>query len=69
MRLFTDHPQSVGETYFQHMAMAASFAIRMLTGSICCLLHALFPFLFVGTASRIITELNDRMVTNRVRGH
>ncbi len=68
MRLFTDHPKSVGETYLQHLAMAASFALRLLTGSICCLLHALFPFLFAGTASRIISELNDRMVTNRVRG-
>jgi len=67
MGLFTDHPNSVGETYIQHLAMAASFALRLFTGSICCLSHALFPFLFVGTASRIIIELNDRMVMNRAR--
>ena len=67
MGLFTDHPKSVGETYLQHLAMAASFALRLLTGSICCLLHALFPFLFERTASRIITDLHHRMVTNRVR--
>ena len=65
MGIFTDHPKSVGETYLQHLAMAMSFALRMFTGSLCCLLHALFPFLFVRTGSRIIAELHDRMVVNR----
>ena len=37
------------------------------TGGIACLLHALLPFLFVKTGSRIITELHDRMVANRAR--
>lgn len=67
MGLFADHPRSVGESYLQHLAMAMSFALRMLTGSICCLLHALFPFLFERTGSRIIAELHDRMVVNRQR--
>lgn len=67
MQMFTDHPRSVGETYFQHMAVAADFGVRMFTGALCCLLHAAFPFLFERTASAIITELHDRMVTNRIR--
>jgi len=32
-----------------------------------CLVHALLPFLFVKTGSRIIMELNERMVANRVQ--
>ncbi len=68
MKLFTEHPRSVGENYFQHMASAATFSVRMFAGAICCLLHALFPFLFERTASGIIAELYDRMVANRARG-
>jgi hypothetical protein len=67
MQIFTEHPSSVGETYFQHMAVAAGFGLRMFTGALCCLVHAVFPFLFEGTASAIIAELHDRMVTNRIR--
>jgi len=68
MQQFTEHPRSVGETYFQHMTSAATFSGRMFTGALCCLLHAIFPFLFERTASGIIAELYDRMVANRVRG-
>ena len=65
--LFTDHPASVGETYTEHMAMASSFGIRMLLGGLACLIHGIFPFLFVKTGSRFIANLHDRMVTNRDR--
>jgi len=65
MRLFTEHPQSVGETYGEHLVMASGFGWRMMVGGFACLLHGLFPFLFVKTGSRIITGLHDRMVANR----
>ena len=39
----------------------------MFLGSVACLLHALLPFLFVNTGSRVIAELHDRMVANRAR--
>ncbi len=67
MKLFTEHPNSVGETYFEHMASAVSFSARMFVGAICCLLHAVFPFICVRAGSGIIAELHDRMITNRVR--
>ena len=66
-KLFTDHPSSVGETYWQHMGMAFSFAVAMIGAGLACLLHGIFPFLFVKTGSRTITQLHDRMVTNRSR--
>lgn len=66
-KLFTAHPASVGETYGEHMVMAAGFAVRLLLASLACLVHAVFPFLFVKTGSGMITQLHDRMVTNRVR--
>ncbi|MBS0579818.1 MAG: hypothetical protein JSR36_11230 [Proteobacteria bacterium] len=64
---FTAHPQSVGETYTEHLGRATSFGLRMVFAGLACLVHGLLPFLFVRTGSRAIAELNDRMVTNRRR--
>lgn len=66
-RLFTSHPHSVGESYLEHLLTAASFGGRMLTGGLACLLHGLFPFLFVTTGSNAIRLLHRRMVTHRRR--
>lgn len=68
-RLFSEHPASVGESYFEHLAHALGFASRMFLGSLACLVHAVFPFLCVKTGSRCITELHDCMVANRDRRH
>ncbi len=66
-RLFTEHPATVGETYSEHLASALSFAIDLLIAGAACLVHAFLPFLFLKTGSRKITQLYDRMVTNRSR--
>ncbi len=68
-RLFTEHPESVGETYLQHLAVAAGFGCRMLVGSFACFLHALLPFAFRRTGSDCISELYDRMVAHRSSAH
>ncbi|ANU06394.1 DUF6356 family protein [Paraurantiacibacter namhicola] len=69
MKIFTDHPASVGETYGQHLVHASGFGIRMIAGGIACLLHGIFPFLCVKTGSAQIVTLHDRMVTGRVKTH
>ncbi len=66
-KLFTEHPASVGESYFEHLGQALRFATRMFFGSLACLVHAFLPFLFVKTGSKCITELHDCMVANRDR--
>lgn len=66
-RLFLDHPSSVGESYLQHFGAAMSFSLGMLGAALCCAIHAVFPFLFEKTGSRIINELHDRMIRNRSR--
>ena len=63
--LFTEHPSSVGESYFQHMGVAFSFTLSLAYATFACLVHAFLPFLFVKTGSHKITELHDRMVANR----
>lgn len=65
MKLFTDHPNSVGETYLEHMSMAFGFGSRMILSGLACLLHGIFPFLFVRTGSAAVGQLHDRMITNR----
>lgn len=65
IRLFTEHPASVGESYLEHLVNAVGFAVRMMLGGLACLVHAVFPFLFVKTGSRMIAGLNDRMIVHR----
>ncbi len=65
--LFTEHPESVGETYGEHMATAGWFARELLIAGFACAVHALLPFLFVRTASVRVERLHDRMVRNRRR--
>ena len=59
-KLFTDHPASIDETYFGHMAFAGWFASKLFMAGGAALIHALLPFLFETTASRIIRELYER---------
>ena len=54
---FTEHPASVGESYFEHMGVASSFGISMLLAGCACLVHAVLPFAFVKTGSDTITSL------------
>lgn len=67
MKFFNQHLQDVGESYFQHGRHAAGFAALMFLGSLACLGHAIFPFLFQRTGSDVIRRLHDRMVVNRHR--
>jgi hypothetical protein len=64
-RLFTDHPATVGESYFEHLASATGFGFRMIWGGIICLVHALIPGVCATRGSDMISELHERMVTNR----
>ena len=66
-KLFTDHPASVDETYFGHMAFAAWFCSRLSLAACAALVHAFLPFLFETTASRIVRELYER--TNNRGSH
>jgi hypothetical protein len=64
-RLFTEHPDAVGESYTEHMGVALSFAGPLLLAGLAALVHAVLPFLCVTTASATVKRLHARMV-NRV---
>jgi hypothetical protein len=65
MKVFTDHPRSVGESYWQHMGVALSFAGAMSWGAAASLLHAIFPFLCTRTGSSIVLRLHERVAKRR----
>jgi hypothetical protein len=60
-RLFLSHPESVGESYFQHQRVALSFALPLLGASLAALLHALVPAACERTAGNIIRKLHSRL--------
>jgi len=55
--LFLTHPQSVDETYLEHMAFAGRFSGKLFLAAGAALAHAVFPFMFEKTASRMIAEM------------
>ena len=67
LRAFTDHPETVGESYMEHLESASGFAATMFAGAVACFLHGLFPFAFQKSGSRRIVALHERMVANRRR--
>lgn len=67
MRIFTDHPKSVGESYSEHFRAATGFGIPMIMAGVACVLHGIFPFMFEKTGSNLVRKLYDRMVVNRTK--
>ena len=58
-KLFTGHPASVGETYWQHFRFAIRVFISLMKAAIGCFIHAVFPQLFQTTASTEIRTLYE----------
>ena len=58
-RWFFDHPQSVDETYFQHLLFAGKFALTLLAAGLAALVHAFVPALFEKTASKLIAKMYE----------
>ena len=64
-KIFLEHPQTVDETYGEHLVQATTFSGKMLFGAGACFVHALIPCLCTKMGSDTIRELHERMVTNR----
>jgi hypothetical protein len=63
--LFTEHPESVGETYSEHLRVALTLSLRLLAAGIMCAVHALAPWLFTTSASRAVTRVYQDMLARR----
>ena len=55
--LFTAHPASVDESFGEHFLFAMKFAGLLFAAAGAALVHAILPFLFEKTASKIIARL------------
>ena len=64
-RFFGDHPASVGETYFEHLAQASGFGLRLIASGLACLVHAMLPAAFSNAASDTVESLYQSMVVER----
>ncbi len=65
MNPFTDHPDSVGESYGEHFGVATRFGLRMIVGGLGAIVHGVLPFLCTTTGSRTVDALHREMVAKR----
>ncbi|OED40708.1 hypothetical protein AB833_11665 [Chromatiales bacterium (ex Bugula neritina AB1)] len=54
---FSNHPASVGESYFEHMRFACWFSLQLLVAGGAALVHAIIPPLFEHTAGNRVRRL------------
>jgi len=66
-RLFTHHPEAVGESYFEHMAFALRFGSRLLRANLAAYAHALVPAVCETTASTAILDMHDEIRHRRAK--
>ena len=63
------HLEEVGETYFEHMAVAWGVGLRALGAGAACMVHGLAPWWFQKTGSRAIESLHRDLLARRGGGH
>jgi uncharacterized NAD(P)/FAD-binding protein YdhS len=62
------HLEEVGESYFEHMAVAWSVGFRALGAGAACLVHGVAPWWFTKTGSRAIESLHRDLMARRGGG-
>ncbi|TRW18105.1 DUF6356 family protein [Glacieibacterium frigidum] len=64
-RLFIEHPRTVGEGYFEHMAASLGTARKLAVASLACVVHAVVPGLCKTTGSTAILKLHAEVAPRR----
>jgi hypothetical protein len=64
---FTEHPESVGETYGEHFRVAAGFAGSLAIAAAAAAVHAVIPSRCTTTARTRIMAMHEQM-TSGARG-
>ncbi|MFK8022450.1 MAG: DUF6356 family protein [Ilumatobacter sp.] len=60
---FTEHPDSVGETYGEHFRVASGFAGSLAVAALAAAVHAVIPSRCEKTASTRILAMHEKMTT------
>lgn len=63
--MFTDHPRSLGMSWWSHGVGAVKIGGEMIGAGVACLVHAVVPGLFTETAGRTVVRLHDHMQNRR----
>tara|TARA_Y100000817_G_C16451964_1_gene365416 strand:+ start:158 stop:406 length:249 start_codon:yes stop_codon:yes gene_type:complete len=67
-KIFTEHPHSIGETYFEHLICAAGYGLKMIFVGFAAIIHSVFPFLFETTASDLAKEITGDVDSRKDEG-
>ena len=59
--IFTDHPQSVGESYLEQFIFALSTGVKLILWGLIAIIHAILPFTFKTFVSQRIIRLHDKI--------
>lgn len=62
--IFNDHPNSIGESYSQHLLKSISFGLKLIIIAFYSFVHAILPFFFTNRVSNSIIKLN-KILQNR----
>jgi hypothetical protein len=65
VRLFVDHPRSVGEGYFQHMGASFRVARQLIVAGSKCIVHGFVPGLCTTAGSDAIMTLHREVSPRR----
>jgi hypothetical protein len=57
LKLFTAHPATKNETYWQHRRFAAQFGNTLILHGLAAIVHGWLPFVFEFTASNKVRSL------------
>ena len=63
--IFNHHPNSVGETYFQHFCKAFGFGFSLMLIAFRAFIHAILPFCFEYSVREKISKLNDELQSRK----
>ena len=72
INIFNKHPESLGETYGEHLLSALVFSGTFFVCSIIVTIHAIFPFIFKTTATdllmRVIKKNRPGLLVKNTKG-
>jgi len=66
-KVFLEHPNSIGESYFQHLSFAFRTGVSLTLAGIACTIHAIFPCIFKEAASSKVQQLYKSFSTDENR--
>lgn len=63
------HLKEVNEGYIEHMVCAQKYGFRMIGAGFACIIHSLFPNLFITTASDVMRSIIKEIDQRKENGH